>query len=335
MPVQCSNCSAQLSNRRSLNKHMKKIDKIFPDIPTFSCFQCSENVRSLPTLRKHSHISHQQPILKVCYTCRVGFQSNLEYAEHINNEHGLPILDLETHEVDTSRPTVSSISDGVNYYEFEPAQGDLDIMEYLFRNQEEISKTVQKHTQKFPQKVQLVVEMTLQKPSDDEQEKLSMFFNTNTRVVYHSGISNEIFEDLVDNIVSKLVSFSSYGSGRQLLSIDKVTLKLAKYVLVRGSSFIPFHEGHPLRRDSNLLNIHNGSDNNCFLYCYTAGYHLVYKKEKLEPPIPCVRPRTNVLTYSREKPSAKIPKGNFEMPMSLHDISKFEDLNEVQVNVFR
>ena len=187
-------------------------------------------------------------------------------------------MDLETHEVDTYRPTVSSISDGVNYYEFEPALGDLDIMEYLFRNREKISKTVQKHTHKFPQKVQLVVEMTLQKPLDDDQEKLSVFFNTNTRIVYHSGISDEIFEELVNNIVSKLVSFSSYGSGWQLLSIDKVTLKLAKYVPVRGSSFIPFHEGHPLRRDSNLLNIHNGSDNNCFLYCYTAGYHLVYKK---------------------------------------------------------
>ena len=121
--------------------------------------------------------------------------------------------------------------------------------------------------------------MTLQKPLDDDKEKLSVFFNTNTRIVYHSGILDEIFEDLDDNIVSKLVSFSSYGSGWQLLSIDKVTLKLAKYVPVRGSSFIPFHEGHPLRRDSNLLNIHNGSDNNCFLYCYTAGYHLVYKKK--------------------------------------------------------
>ena len=96
---------------------MKNIHKIFPDIPTFSCFQCFENVRSL-----------------------------LEYAEHINNEHGLPILDLETHEVDTSRPRVSSISNGVNYYEFELAQGDLDIMEYLFRNRGEISKTVQKNT---------------------------------------------------------------------------------------------------------------------------------------------------------------------------------------------
>ena len=30
-----------------------------------------------------------------------------------------------------------------------------------------------------------------------------------------------------------------------------------------------------------------------------------------------------------------MPKGNFEMLMSLHDILKFKDLNEVQVNEFK
>ena len=152
-------------------------------------------------------------------------------------------------------------------------------MEFIFRKREEVLGIIQKHTQTLPQKLQVNVEMTLQKPLEEEIEKVSVYFNTETVTVYHSGISDESYESLIDSIVSKLVIFSSYGSGWQLLSIDKVTLKLTRCVAVRGSSFIPFHEGHPLRRDSNLLNIHNGSDNNCFLYCYTAGYHLVYKKK--------------------------------------------------------
>ena len=112
-------------------------------------------------------------------------------------------------------------------------------------------------------------------------------------------------------------------------------MKLVRYAAVRGRSFIPFPEGHPLRRDSNLLNINNAKDDKRFLYCYTAGYHLVYKKETLEHPVPCFRQRTNVLTYSSENPSAKQPLGDFDMPMSLSDIPRFEDMNEVQVNVFR
>ena len=158
------------------------------------------------------------------------------------------------------------------------------------------------HTHKFPQKLQLNVEMTLQKPLEEEIVKVSVYFNTETVTVYHSGISDEGYESLIDNIKSELVIFSSYGSGWQLLPIDKVTLKLVICFAVKGSSYIPFLEGHPFRRDPNLLNIYNGSHDNCFLYCYTAGYHIVYKKEKLEPPAPCFRPRTNVLTYSRENP---------------------------------
>ena len=121
--------------------------------------------------------------------------------------------------------------------------------------------------------------MKLQKPSEEKIEKRSVYFNTETVTVYHSGISDDSYESLIDSIVSKFVNFLSYGSGWQLLSLDKGTQKLTRCVAVRGCSFIPFHEGHPLRRDSNSLNIHNGSDNNCFLYFYTAGYHLAYKKK--------------------------------------------------------
>ena len=224
MAKQCPHCSAQLCNRRSLNKHLKNIHKTFPDVPTFRCFRFSEKVRSLPTLRKRSHTSHQQPILKVCYTCRVGFQTKLNYVAHVKNEHGMPILDMEEDEIDLTRPTVSSISGGVNYYEFQPWEKDLDIMEFMFRKREEVLGIIQKHTQKFPQKLQVNVEMTLQKPLEEEIEKVSVYFNTETVTVYHSGISDESYESLIDSIVSKLVMFSSYGSGWQLLSIDKVTL---------------------------------------------------------------------------------------------------------------
>ena len=80
-----------------------------------------------------------------CYTCHVGFQTKLDYAEHVNNEHGLQILDMEDG-TDLSRPTVSSISGVVNNYEFQQGEKDLDIMEYMFRKRDEISRIIQKHT---------------------------------------------------------------------------------------------------------------------------------------------------------------------------------------------
>ena len=74
-----------------------------------------------------------------------------------------------------------------------------------------MSRIIQKHTQKFLQKLQLNVELTLQKPLEEEVEKVSVYFNTETVTVYHSGISDESYESFIDNIVSKLVIFSSYG----------------------------------------------------------------------------------------------------------------------------
>ena len=64
---------------------------------------------------------------------------------------------------------------------------------------------------------------------------MSAYFNTETVTVYHSGISDESYESLIDSIVSKLVVFSSYGGGWQMLSIDKVTLKLTRCVAGRGA----------------------------------------------------------------------------------------------------
>ena len=232
----------------------------------------------------------------------MGFQSKFDFACHINNEHGLPVFEMDPVESSPATPVVSSIKGGINYYELHLTTNDLDIMEYLFRKRNKIEAIIRKHTNQYPQKMQLMVEMTLQKPGEDEPEKISVYFNTNTTTAYYTGITDTVFEELVDNIVSKLVSFPSYGSGWQLQTIDKITIK---------------------------------NDDKCFLYCFTAGYHLVYWKEKLEPSRPCFRPRTNILTYSSENPSAKQPIGEFDMPMSLLDISMFEDLNEVQVNVFR
>ena len=108
----------------------------------------------------------------------------------------------------------------------------------------------------------------------------------------------------MDCIVTKLVSVCSHGSGWQLLSINKFTLLLVRFVPVLGSSFVFFPESRLLNRKSNMLYIHKGNDDNCFFCCYTAGYHLVYKKETLESPRNCYRLSTKFITYNIKNSSA-------------------------------
>ena len=82
-----------------------------------------------------------------------------------------------------------------------------------------------------------------------------------------------------------------------------------------------------------LLNIRNIEDENCFIYCYTAAYHL-------HTDIPLVetsswRCKTDPGTYNPTcNPLAKKHAGNFRMPMPFHELERFGKLNKVQVNVF-
>ena len=133
-------------------KHMKRKHNIFPDVLTFSCSQCSANKNNLLLLRKHSMTNHQKPVVKICYSCRIGFQSKTDYANHVNNEHGLPIYDMNPEDKNSVKPTVTSINGSINYYEINPESTSLDIMEYLFAKRKEISDIVRKHTTIFRKK---------------------------------------------------------------------------------------------------------------------------------------------------------------------------------------
>ena len=146
MALICSECSAQFSDWRSLNKHMQKRHNLYPNVPTFSFSNCSEEKKRLQSLRKHSLVSNHQPILKVCYSCRIGFQSKVDYANHVNNEHGLPVPELDLRETNPSTPILSSMKRGINYYELVPQVNDLGIIEYLFKKRSEIEDVIRKHT---------------------------------------------------------------------------------------------------------------------------------------------------------------------------------------------
>ncbi|XP_075254812.1 uncharacterized protein LOC142346188 [Convolutriloba macropyga] len=83
-----------------------------------------------------------------------------------------------------------------------------------------------------------------------------------------------------------------------------------------------------------LLNIRNREDENCFLYYFTAANHFKYGP-RLVPAGASSRRINSPATYGPTNPIAKQANGVFSMPMGFHQMTKFEDLNDVRVNVFR
>ena len=81
-----------------------------------------------------------------------------------------------------------------------------------------------------------------------------------------------------------------------------------------------------------VLNIRNHNDNNCFVNCYIAARCL---KEKIGMKVGGQNDTlraTNPETYKDLK--SLFPAGNFQMPMGLSSLNKFEELNSVQINMF-
>ena len=98
---------------------------------------------------------------------------------------------------------------------------------------------------------------------------------------------------------------------------------------VRRSTYLALSSELPGVRS--LLNIRNHLDNKCFLYCFTAAYHLFYG-----PPLQTNswRTLTSLPLYSSNNASAHQTIGDFDMPMGFEDMANFEILNEVQVKIF-
>ena len=144
-------------------------------------------------------------------------------------------------------------------------------------------------------------------------------------------LTEDAFFTMLDQMLSSLFSFTSHGSGWMLKVIDGLYVTLVSYVPIRGSSYLALPSD--LQSMNCLLNIRNREDNNCFLYCYVAAWHFTYAQSLYENV--GWRMRTKPETYSTSNPMTHQPVGDFEMPMAFNQIPRFENLNKVQVNVFR
>ena len=109
---------------------------------------------------------------------------------------------------------------------------------------------------------------------DVADEHKSIFAKTDIKTVYYDGLSEDEFFTMVQQVICVLNCFSSNGSGWVLEKINNLELKIVKFNPIRGSSYLALPS--ELVNDRNLINIRNINDSNCFLYCYTAAYHMKY-----------------------------------------------------------
>ena len=149
--------------------------------------------------------------------------------------------------------------------------------------------------------------------------------------VDYAGMTDECFTKMTKQRLLALNNFSSHGSGWSIHQIINTGIRLMKVKPIRASSYLALPT--ELARSRFLLNIRNQQNERWFLHCFTAQNHNLFGPF-LTTSHDSWRQRSNPNLYDASNPSVKQPKGEFAMPMGLNKINRFEDLNNVCVNVF-
>ena len=132
--------------------------------------------------------------------------------------------------------------------------------------------------QQSPPKIQFGALIQLRKPIEtsedlsEESHKITIHVQSKMERDDFGGIADESFHQMVEQIILSLNSFASHGSGWTLDQIKKIDIRTVKPKPIAGSSYVALP--NKLSQTSALLNIRIREDENCFLYCFTAAYHL-------------------------------------------------------------
>ena len=268
--------------------------------------------------------------------------------EHMNNVHGLPTwnVDADTISENGLLPVEKAFGNSMREYEVKVGVREIDLLHAMQVKSEEIKNIVRLSVQQSPQKIQFGALIQLRKPVKDsedlseESKKITIHVQSKMERVDFGGIADESspvhqmvervnrsrasVHQMVERMLLSLNSFASHGSGWTLDQIKKIEIRTVKSKPIEGSSYLALP--HKLSQMSALLNIRNREDENCFLYCFTAAYHLKYGP-RLVPKETSSRQITSPHTYGPENKIAKQPIGQYNMPMGFHQMSRFEELN--------
>ncbi|XP_048478608.1 uncharacterized protein LOC119690408 isoform X2 [Plutella xylostella] len=125
------------------------------------------------------------------------------------------------------------------------------------------------------------------------------------------------FEQVVVEFSNKLGEFEKKDSGWSLKKILYVDMNVNKFNPLRGSSYIDLPID--IKHKKAVLNIKN-SDYECFSWAVLAGLYPVNKNAER---VAAYLPNKNKLNF-----------GDINFPVKLRDVKKFENLNNMSINVF-
>ena len=324
----CDVCQKSFGNKNLLRHHRRNVHKIPAYLFPMECNVCHRMELSVALIDQHFREKHGTQLDKMCVYCGVGFDIPEHFYKHLEEKHELPPPAESTKE--KTNPISSAFDGALKVYKIE-GSGENDLMQFMTDIKPQIDQLVSENVNRTARKLQLILKVELSKPTKDEETQV--FLRSNMVPVYGTSLPQDDFLSAVDQLLNTLFTFTASGSGWILEKIVDLDVKFATFSPIRGSSYLPT----PPELDAShlLLNIRNRQDHNCFLYCFTAAWHLKHGPLLYVAGRDSLAKRTSPDTYSRRNPLAHQAEGEFEMPMGFGQMLRFEKLNDCKINVFR
>lgn len=169
-------------------------------------------------------------------------------------------------------------------------------------------------------KVNVVFSANFIKPNNSETD--IKHFNTKNFVVDKNSDLKKLYNDfIIDKIMDKLQSFEEKDSGWSIYEVLQLKVNINKYDPINCGISTFVHVPQFIRNKHCVLNIQN-NDMYCFLWSIVAFLH------------PCPEGKRPNRTSSYPHFSRVLKYDNIQFPLALKDISKFENMNNLTINVY-
>ena len=206
----CVVCSKSFANRQNLIRHRKKVRGLNKNEHEIFCRSCNFNCKTLLEMQVHLSSQNNGKPSRICVYCKKNFMTESDLTKHLREQHSLPMRNQADKKDGQNFSSTCNNTFKISKIE---AEDKHDLLENLFEKETLIRETLPENSQRKPVNLQLSLKFILQKPIEEDSDKMKIHLNTDLIPVFAQGLAKETFFKMIDKLLSTLFSFTRMGVG--------------------------------------------------------------------------------------------------------------------------
>ncbi|XP_055856053.1 uncharacterized protein LOC129919224 [Episyrphus balteatus] len=313
LSVLCDVCGMIFDNTRNYQYHMKKYHQmIVPYNMMSNKRKSSDSDIQVKRIKIENDLNNE---LKHCTYCRMDIKKSM-FQGHLNSN--LHKSNASNKHLDNVEVICTAFKSRIKSYRIRDCDRHIDYKDFMKKQECTILGLITEVLQ-----AQNVLKVNFEmfglyvKDNSDETVTDTKSFNTKNEVINQSTDLRKSYRKFTEDITSKSEEFQERDSGWALQEVLYLEININKYNPMRGASYIELPRNIQLKHA--IINVKN-NDDACFAWAIVSALY------------PCQDNADRVSSYPHY--SKVLNLNGMEFPMSLKNISKFEKLNNLSVNVY-